>query len=73
MKDLNDEHSRLNINSSNQIDEAKQDILVSIGRLQQSLDEQGDSQALQRRMQPHFKHQRKQCRFRNKQNKARFH
>ena len=40
LKDLNDEHSRLNVKSSNRMDEIRRDILLSTRHFQQSIDEQ---------------------------------
>ncbi|CAD6572041.1 MAG: hypothetical protein ASARMPRED_005011 [Alectoria sarmentosa] len=62
LKDLDDEHDRLNINSSNKMDEVRQDILLSICQVQQSMDEhktKRGSQALQGQKQPLSKHQKK--------------
>ena len=61
LKDLNDEHRRLNINSIKKVDEIRREILISIRNFQQSIDEQtaqSISQTTQNQKHTRSKHQK---------------
>lgn len=66
LKDLDHEHKRLNINSGNEMDKIRRDILASIRQIQQSIDEhqaERSAQVPQVKKQPLIKHPKKAFHF----------